>query len=262
MPIGFESMVLTGQSPKDWCNSDEQLPLAKHLHGIHKAVMGFTPPGISSGPSPRAQRHTPFAVTDIDVSRADATGRLWFEGRADVFDRSGGIVGLRALQGLDDCRGRFTHSYYVARSPVSELGAAWVVFDRIDARAKIMGLRATAPAVNAALLRFLVGDLLRQADNSRLVIVVLVDSTCFDAQATLMSLEFFPTAFLPAFISGPKGRRNVVQYTRLAGCSLLNSTNSVTAKVWPEAEAVISAVLQFGCLEHPRTTNVNLRGAA
>jgi ribosomal protein S18 acetylase RimI-like enzyme len=266
MPIGFESMVLTGQSPKgsQRCNSHERLPLANHLHGIHKAVMGFTPPAISSGLSPRAQRHTPFGVADIDVSRADALGRLWFESPADVFDRSGGIVGLRALQGVDGCRRRFTHSHYVARSPVSELGAAWVVFDRIDARAKIMGLRATAPGVRDALLRFLVGDLLRQADNrSRLVIVVLVDTACFDAQATLTSLEFFPTAFLPAFISGPKGRRDVVQYTRLAGCSLLNSANSVTAKVWPEAEAVISAVLQFGSEQAlPRTTNVNLRGAA
>jgi ribosomal protein S18 acetylase RimI-like enzyme len=268
MPIGFESMVLTGRWPQnsERGEPDQKVPLARHLHGIRKAVIGFAPPAVHSELLVQAQEHTPILGADVDVSRADARGRLWFESPRDVFDRRAGIVGLNPLQGLDNRGARFTHAYYLARSPISDLGAAWVVLDRVDARARILGLRAVAPSVRAALLQFLVGDLLRWADNGRLGILVLVDANCLDAQAHLMSLGFFPTAFLPAFISAPQGRRDVVQYTRLAGCSLLNSVNSVTAKVWPEAETVISEVLHFACFEQacPRAANANpdLRGAA
>jgi hypothetical protein len=83
------------------------------------------------------------------------------------------------------------------------------------------------------------------AGDGRLVIIVLVDGYCSQAQDNLTSLGFFPTVYLPAFVAAPRGRNDVVQYTRLAGCSLGDSTNAVTAKNWPQAEKVIAQVLRF-----------------
>jgi len=181
----------------------------------------------------------------VSVRRDDTAGRHWFERTADLFDRSSGIIGLKPLQGIDYRNGRFMQAYYVASSPSSELGAARVVYDRVDARARVLGLRAAAPAVRAALLRYLVDDLLRLAGDSRLVIIVLANSDCAQAHADLGSLGFFATVYLPGFVAAPVGRSDVIQYTRLAGCSLRESSRDVTAKDWPDAERVISQVLRF-----------------
>jgi hypothetical protein len=81
----------------------------------------------------------------------------------------------------------------------------------------------------------------------------LMDVVIKRCRSGQVSLGFFPTAFLPAFIAAPEGRRDVVQYTRLAGCSLLDSANLVTAKGWPQAKMVISEVLHFACFRERPT---------
>jgi GNAT superfamily N-acetyltransferase len=249
MPVGFESMVLTGR----WRRTSHshgpngKAPSTGLVHRLREAVMGL--PSLGDAPSARqtlAQgREGPSSGTDVKVRRDDVAGRRWFHAPADMFDRSAGIVGLNPLQGEDHRNGRFTHAYYVALSACSEVGAARVVYDRVDARARVLGLRTAAPDVCAALLQHLINDLLLLAGDGRLVIIVLVDGSCSQAQADLTKLGFFPTVYLPAFIAAPRGRSDVVQYTRLAGCSLGESTNAVTAKHWPEAEKVIAQVLRF-----------------
>jgi ribosomal protein S18 acetylase RimI-like enzyme len=244
MPVGFESMVLTGR----WRRTSHshgpngKAPRTGQAHRLREAVMGLP----SLGPRALAQRREALpSGTDVRVRRDDASGRRWFDGPADIFDRSAGIVGLNPLQGVDHRNGRFTHAYYLAESAFSEVGAARVVYDRVDARARVLGLRTAAPEVCAALLQHLVNDLLCLAGDGRLVIIVLVDGNCSQAQADLTKLGFFPTVYLPAFIAAPRGRNDVVQYTRLAGCSLGESNIGVTAKDWPEAEKVIAQVLCF-----------------
>jgi GNAT superfamily N-acetyltransferase len=249
MPVGFESMVLTGRwrRTSDSHGPNGKAPRTGQAHRLREAVMGLpSAADAPSGPRVPAQRREALpSGTEVTVRRDDVAGRRWFDGPADMFDRSAGIVGLNPLQGVDHRNARFTHAYYLAESASSEMGAARVVYDRVDARARVLGLRTAAPNVCAALLQHLVNDLLRLAGDGRLVIIVLVDSSCSQAQADLTELGFFPTVYLPAFVAAARGRSDVVQYTRLAGCSLGESTNAVTAKRWPEAEKVIAQVLRF-----------------
>jgi GNAT superfamily N-acetyltransferase len=244
MPVGFESMVLTGR----WRRTTHaharngKEPRTEQAHRLQEAAMGL------ASLRPRALAQRPEALpsdNDVRVRRDDVSGRRWFDRPADIFDRSAGIIGVNPLQGVDRRNGRFTHAYYLGESACSEVGAARVVYDRVDARARVLGLRTAAPDVCAALLQHLVNDLLCLAGDGRLGIIVLVDSNCSQAQADLTRLGFFPTVYLPAFIAAPRGRSDAVQYTRLAGCSLSESTNAVTAKDWPEAEKMIAQVLRF-----------------
>jgi hypothetical protein len=249
MPVGFESMVLTGR----WRRTSHphgpngKAPRTGQAHRLRDAVMGL--PSAADAPlgpqAPAQGCEARSSGTDVKVRRDDVAGRRWFDAPADMFDRSAGIVGLNPLQGVDHRNGRFTHAFYLAESASSEVGAARVVYDRVDARARVLGLRTAAPDVCATLLQHLVNDLLRLAGDGRLVIIVLVDGYCSQAQDNLTSLGFFPTVYLPAFVAAPRGRNDVVQYTRLAGCSLGDSTNAVTAKNWPQAEKVIAQVLRF-----------------
>jgi ribosomal protein S18 acetylase RimI-like enzyme len=249
MPVGFESMVLTGR----WRRTPHphglngKAPRTEQAHRLRDAVMGL--PSAADAPlgpqAPAQGCEARSSATDVKVRRDDVAGRRWFDAPADIFDRGAGIVGLNPLQGVDHRNGRFTHAFYLAESAYSEVGAARVVYDRVDARARVLGLRTAAPDVCATLLQHVVDDLLRAAGDGRLVIIVLVDGSCSQAQADLTSLGFFPTVYLPAFVAAPRGRNDVVQYTRLAGCSLGDSTNAVTAKNWPQAEKVIAQVLRF-----------------
>ena len=248
MPVGFESMVLTGRwrrsSRRDGPHGEP--PRTGPAYRLREAVMGLSASDVPSRPPDLAQkREAAPSGTDVKVRRDDLAGLRWFDGPTDIFDRSAGIIGLNPLQGVDHCSSRFTHAYYLALSSFSEVGAARVVYDRIDARARVLGLRTAAPGVRAALLQYLVNDLPRLAGDGRLVVIVLVGSNCGQAQADLTNLGFFPTIYLPEFIAAPPGRSDVVQYTRLAGCSLRDSANAVTAKHWPEAERVIAQVLRF-----------------
>ena len=83
--------------------------------------------------------------------------------------------------------------------------------------------------VNDANLQFQLGTLLFEETRYREALDAFTD----------------PAVYLPAFVTAPQVRSDVVQYTRLAGCSLGESTSAVTAKHWPEAEKVIAQVLRF-----------------
>jgi hypothetical protein len=249
MPVGFESMVLTGR----WRRLSHpygpsgKSPLMEQAHRLRETVMGLPlaadapllAPDLTQAQAP------PSTGTHVNVRRDDDACARWFDGPTDMFDRSAGVIGLKPLQGEDRHSCRFTHYCYVAFSASSELGAARVAYDRVDARARILGLRTGAPEVRATLLRHLVDDLLREAADHRLVIIVLVDSNCPQTQADLTNLGFFPTVYLPAFVAAPRGRSDGIQYTRLSGCSLGESVGAVTAKHWPEAERVIAQVIRF-----------------
>ena len=249
MPVGFESMVLTGRwrRPSHPHGPNGKSPLMGQAQRLREAVMGLpSAADVPLVPPDLAQAQgLPSTGNHVNVRRDDAARRRWFVGPTGMFDRSAGVIGLKPLQGEDHHSRRFTDRCYVALSASSELGAARVVYDQVDARARILGLRTAAPGVRATLLQHLVDDLLREAANHRLVIIVLVDSNCSQTQAELANLGFFPTVYLPAFVAAPRGRSDGVQYTRLFGCSLGESVGAVTAKHWPEAERVIAQVLRF-----------------
>jgi GNAT superfamily N-acetyltransferase len=245
MPVGFESMVLTGRrrrsSPAD--RLDGEAPW--QARRLQEAVMGLAPgPAGPHSAQREREQEAPPPKSRVNVRRDDVAGWRWFGDPAGTFDRSSGVVGLNPLQGQDHS-GRFTEACYIASSESSEVGAARVFYDRVDARARVLGLRTAVPQVRAALLAYLVDDLRRLAGDNRLVIIALIGSTCSDAQRDLIELGFFPTVYLPAFVAAPAGRSDVVQYTLLTGCSLRESTDAVTAKQWPEAERIITQVLCF-----------------
>src|SRR5262249_54517240 len=105
MPVGFESMVLTGRWRKTLHahGPNGKTPRTGQAHRLRETVMGLpSPADAPSGPRAPAQRHDALpSGTDVTVCRDDLAGRRWFDDPADMFDRSAGIVGLNPLQGVD-----------------------------------------------------------------------------------------------------------------------------------------------------------------
>jgi hypothetical protein len=256
MPAGFESMVLTAwfnrtQSAGQYPDPGRYLTLP--CLRLARAVLGHDSL-ISTSQVDSVMRHPNRAVEKsgqrvegvISVRRDDIAGRQWFAGPTAMVDRASGIVGLRPLQGTDHRGPRFEHPYYVASSGQSDLGAARVVYDRTDARARILGLKTRAEGVRKALLSGIVRDLVNLVGGSSLVILTCARADDEAMQAELDSLGFLPTAYLPGMISDHQSREAAVQYTRLIGRSLGESVRLVTALDWPEAREVIEKVLCFG----------------
>src|SRR5262245_40519062 len=123
MPVGFVSMVLTGRwrrtlhahGPNG--KALRTAPRTGQAHRLREAVMGLpSAADAPSGPLAPARREALPSGTDVRVRRDNLAGRRWFDGAADMFDRSAGVVGLNPLQGVDHRNGRFTHAYYLAES--------------------------------------------------------------------------------------------------------------------------------------------------
>jgi hypothetical protein len=156
------------------------------------------------------------------------------------------VLGLSPLEGKDECGRRFERSYYVAANDGREVGCARVVLDRVDARARIMGLRTIEEGVRGPLLATVVDDLIRHAQQDHLIILVWVRGDAGDVQEELERLGFFPTAYLPEMVAGEGGRCDGVQYTRLIGKSLADSVTGLSALEWGPARLVIEEVLRSG----------------
>ena len=255
MPVGFESMLLTawfdrsrspGQHPAaEGCLNQSCLQLAGAVLR-HDLLTSKSPvDSVTRCPSRAEEKDAQLDGGVVTVRRDDLAGQEWFEGPRAMVDRLSGIVGLRPLQGMDHRGFRFERPYYVASSGASDLGAARVVYDRTDARARILGLRTRTGGVRRALLGGIVRDLVSLAGESPLVILACARADDEVLHAELDSLGFFPTAYLPGLISAHQGRGAALQYTRLIGRSLRDSVRSVTALDWPEAREVIEHVLCF-----------------
>lgn len=251
MPVGFESMVLTAKRGSTWDQSwaarglefaEGTTPAIRRLAG---AVCGQ--PGRATVVAP-ARSDTPsrreLPPVAIEVHCADGAGGPFFAKPDDLLDRRSGVVGLRPLLGSDRSGRRTVHETCTVVAGLVPLGGARVVYDRIDSRARILGLRARAEADRYTVLTAVVNHVIDLAGDTPLVVLLWVRAGSIRLQDELDTLAFFPTAYLPGMIAGPHEREDVVQYTRLVGRSLRGSIKGVTALDWPEARAVIDQVLR------------------
>src|SRR5262247_1536665 len=171
----------------------------------------------------------------IRARRQDQEGQAWYAS-ADTVNTETAIVELFPFEGVEPRPERFDHAWYVASIGEAEVAVARVLYDHTDARARILGLRATRPGIEAHFVEGIVADLQRAANDGPLVVVVCVRAGALTAQIGLEAADFFPTAYFPSMISTAAGRAGVIQYTRLFHRSWRESIRFVTSIEWPEAK--------------------------
>ncbi len=145
MPVGYESMVLSGRCRRNsgrWPHRDKMARATPQVLCLAKAVLGadqlVNPPTVFTGtdsPIEENREDRRGLNLGLDMRRDETLGRAFFNATEDIFDRRSGIVGLNPLQGLDRWDHRFENIYFIASSRGANLGAARVTYDRIDARA-------------------------------------------------------------------------------------------------------------------------------
>ena len=242
MPIGFESMTLAA-----WWS----VAPGTQLSGLDptentKACVKFADAVFAIANSQMSEQGEPVYAEvlspSISARRDDQRGEAWYAS-ADAVNTQTAIVELFPFMGVEPRPERFDHAWYVASVGEAEVAAARVLYDHTDARARILGLRATHPGTEAQFVESIVADLLRAANHGPLVIVVCVRAGALAAQIGLEAADFFPTAYFPNMISTAAGRAGVIQYTRLFHRSWRDSIHFVTSKEWPEAKRLIDRVL-------------------
>ena len=255
MPVGFESMVLTGKVvgepsarsavPPRLTLTAQALAVAvtgegarlrdpRHTGGAHPTRWGttrFRPPPVLLRPSP---------------SRSDATtkgvGGCWKGGRGTSTTGPGSSA-------FAPWKGR-TGSAVTTSGPTSSASktAAWLaaraVWDRTDRRARILDLRVERDGLQAGMLADATRELLRMAGNGPLVVIVNVRADALGLQHALEQLQFFPTSYYPGLIAAAGGRCDAVQYTRLHRRRIEEGLEFVTDIDWPRAKSVIDQVLE------------------
>ncbi len=118
----------------------------------------------------RVLRSSEISRFSLNVRRDDRSGCDWFRGSPDAFDRRSALVELHPLQGAEPSFRRFEDMYYVASIGESDVAAARLFYDRIDARARILGLRADTEGVEPWFLKGIaesLSQLRRRADGCR-----------------------------------------------------------------------------------------------
>ena len=257
MPIGFESMVLTAS----WNSTDPSRPpetppaentgaslkLAQIVCGSAPAKSLSTADTVGQLSNPGLQNGNEVYWDSLNVRRDDRSGQQWFADSTDRYVRQSAVVEFWPFHGVEPRYLRFENAYYVASNSASDIAAARVFYDRIDARARILGLRVMTPGVESQFIQGIVENLLQLSNGGPLVVIVCV-SAC--APATQMGLEvmgFIPTAYFPGMITVEADRADVIQYTRLFGRSWPESTRLVTATEWPEARRIIDQILRSTC---------------
>jgi ribosomal protein S18 acetylase RimI-like enzyme len=244
MPIGYESMVLTGLSLKNgvWPASPTAADATNLSSGLAEAVCGkATSSHITKNVIPRRQAQN---TRNVRVYKDNELGKTSYASLSDSSCRPTAFVAFSSLQGLDETTSRFDHRYYRTFLNEAEVGAAWVVYDRIDGRARLYGFRASVEGIEVECLRGIVDDLERAADEVPLGIIIWTRSDTSTIQHELESIGFFPTVYCPQLLSAAKTPADAIQHTRLTRHSLETSARFVTAREWPEAERVIRQVLQ------------------
>ena len=244
MPIGFESMILTGLSLKNGRSSPSPSALGTTAlsAGLAEAVCGNVTSShiaVSVIPHPQKQRGL-----DVQVRKDNANGKNSYARFSGLSPRLSAFVTFSSLQGLDENTSRFEHRYYRAFLNGAEVGAAWVVYDRIDARARLCGFRNSVDGIEFECLRGIVDDLERAAGESPLGIIIWTRCDFSTIQHELESVGFFPTAYFPQLLSAAEGRVDVIQHTLLTRHSLEASARFVTAREWPAAQRIIQQVLR------------------
>jgi GNAT superfamily N-acetyltransferase len=232
MPIGFESMVLTGF----WENNE--VDLACH-HDLALSNLAAALEKI-----PKEAQHVPASApngTSQSVRRDDAAGEEWFRHRFDASELRSSIR-LSPLTGIDSRTNRFQHQYYVASTGDSDIAAAHVYYDKTDARARILGVDAPNEISLIDLISNVVEDLETSNAEKPLVIIICIRSEWDSVRDHLCKNGFFPTVFLPRFFSHGGRRGDAIQFTKLINRSLADSVNGVTALEWPQARPIIQFI--------------------
>ncbi|MBV8235783.1 MAG: GNAT family N-acetyltransferase [Acidimicrobiia bacterium] len=255
MPVGFESMVLTGRVVGDWSARPAVPPrLTPTAQVLALAVAGagarFRPEG-HGGASPDPVGNDPSSTPagappaePFEVRRDDEGGRRMLEGRGGDLDHRSGVIGLRPLEGEDREGRRYERPYFLGLQGDRVVGCARAVWDWTDRRARILDLRMERDGLQAGMLADTTRALLRMAGDGPLVVIVNVRADALGLQRDLEQLQFFPTSYYPGLIAVAGGRCDAVQYTHLHRRRIEEGLEFVTDIDWPRARSVIDQVLE------------------
>lgn len=246
MPIGFESMILTARTGRCWQRSWNAAG-PRPNPGQRGSVLRLAD-SIGIRPLVSSERNGPGDGDELQSStcaecpRNDEREVPGFASRTEPADGRSGVIALRPLLGVDETGRRFKQDDLVINYGPRAVGTARIVSDRIDSKARILGLRVAEGSDRRPVLRAVVDHLSGLASGGPLITVVWVLGGEPQLHEELESFGFTATAYLPGMVAGPSGRRDVVQYSMFLGRSLPESTIGVTALDWPEARAVIHQV--------------------
>lgn len=256
MPVGFESMVLTASWSQGWTAETRYLPPAENTNASVKLADVVCSPPLANPysvmdsdcllPIPVGSKVSEICASSVKVCRDDPTGERWFTNSQLPSRTQSSVAELWPFHGVERRFRRFVHAYYVASLGGSDIAAARVFYDRIDARARVLGLRTTIAGVEPHILAGIVDNIDELTGGGPVVVIVCVSSGSCTLQQSLEALGFRPTAFLPGMISNANGRTGVIQYTKLVRKSWPQSVRAVTAVEWPEARSIIDQVVEGG----------------
>ena len=179
---------------------------------------------------------------EIYVERDDRIGMKIFMKLDDNSMHKSGVIGLKHIEGEDLMGHRYVRSYYVAKLKQKVLGGIYVVHDRIDQRARILGLQSYTDGLQGLLISNIVNEMRKSIGDKRLVLVVDILASATKLQDTLHQLDFIPTVYFPGIISAGHKRTDGIQYTRLFNCNFESSTSNVRQIEWPVAINTITTV--------------------
>lgn len=221
MPVGFESMLLTARFG---VGDDRAIALNTSF---------LAPTGAADAEC--------ILSNGIEVCRDDAVGRRLLEQLPGMdFRSSPAVVDQSPLEGQDLERVRYDRLFYVARRDSCLVGVARVIWDRVDCRARLLGLHTFADNVEAPFLSRIAEALCLLAGSKPLTILTILRSDALASRGALERLEFFPTAYYPGLVANDKERVDAIQYTFVKGNRLEDSSRFVTDIDWLPAKEFIS----------------------
>lgn len=207
-------------------------------------------------PWARLRQHlTPMfdSVASLEFSEPDPDSRMRIDDNSSEGRRlqnqwqtdnlhASGIVSLKRLVGEDPEGKRYSEDFFVAHAGAQAVAWSQVARDHVDRRARILCLHTRFHGLQGLLLNTIVDRLQAASSEPARAIVVDVRADHPAVHCTLEKLGFFPTVYYPGLIAGPKGRIDVVQFTRLAGHDVAESLQWMDGVDWPEARDVAETV--------------------
>lgn len=250
-PVGSEAMLLTGRISS--CAMAARVPHALYspVQALAEVVLASQMPVVEDIPGKyilKAKTWSELALccqslsgnSLITVSREDSCGKKLIEASGDNNRQRSGVIAFRRFEGT--AAQRYDRQYYVLRAGQHAMATLYVVFDRIDQRARILDLRTDFEGLQGVLLAAVLARLIEQAINTRLTVVIDVCADAMLLQEALFVLGFRPSIYYPSFIARGDTRVDGVQYTFLHNSHFEDSLDKLQELDWPSALNVIKEI--------------------
>jgi GNAT superfamily N-acetyltransferase len=240
-PAGSESMILLGRYGESPRGAEPNAPSGV-VASLAEVILGGGP-GTAAGVVESALPGG--AAAPLRLTEAPGLAAQLEETWHRRLEEHPGVVGLRRLEGVDSHGSRCVGLRLVGMRHETPVSCARVAVDRVDHRARVLGLFAADGNIEAQMLGQVV-DLLREKGASN-AFTLAVDLRA-DARALHSELEqrgFFPTVYYPRLLGIADGRIDAVQFTWIGSRAFQESLDSIRKLDWPAAWAVVERVTKL-----------------